>query len=320
MPIWTQVITNHYATVGEYILADTTAGSFIVYLPGSPVVGDRVYISDGADFSVNSLTIDVNGLTLEGQGNNLVLNQKGIQISFVYNGSTWKRYNVVTPQVKISELFEVSNEDVSGNDLLLFINSETSESNKIKLSTLGSSITANTYKTVGQIVTDLNAYTTANTSPKLNVTSFNGQAASYYRNYNNLTNKPVIPSRTSDLINDGSVLNGSPYITNLNSFNTNQLTEGSTNWYFTNARFDTRFDARFPELFRLYSNELQEARLTDSEYNVPAAALTTATATNTLVLTSQNLAKFTVGENIRIFGASSDNATITAVPTFIVVS
>lgn len=320
MPIWTQVITNHYATVGEYILADTTASSFVVYLPSSPTTGDQVYISDGADFSVNSLTVDVNGLTLEGSETNLVLNQKGVQISFVYNGLTWKRYNVVIPQVKISELFEVSNEDVSGNDLLLFINSETSESNKIKLSTLGSSITANTYKTVGQIVTDLNAYTAANTSPKLNVTSFNGQASSYYRNYNNLTNKPTIPTRTSDLINDGSVLNGSPYITNLNSFNTNQLTEGSTNWYFTNARFDTRFDTRFPELFRLYSNELQEARLTDSEYNIPAAALTTATATNTIVLTSQNLAKFKVGENIRIFGASSDNASITAVPTFVAVT
>ncbi len=317
MPIWTQVITNHYATTGEYILADTTSASFTIYLPGSPVTGDQVFISDGGDFSVNELTVDVNNLTIEGLGNNLILNQKGLQISFIYNGSTWKRYNTVTPQIKISELFEVSNEDVSSNDLLLFINSETSESNKIKLSTLGSSITANTYKTVDKIVTDLNAYTTANTTPKLNVTLFNGQSSSYYRNYNNLTNKPVVPTRTSDLINDGSTLNGSPYVTNLNSFNTNQLTEGSTNWYFTNSRFDSRFDTRFPELFRLYSNELQESRLIDSEFNIPAAALTTVTATNTITLSSLNLTKFTVGETIRIFGASSDNALINDVPTFV---
>jgi len=317
MASWTLISVNTSATSGTDYLVDTSVAPVYLTLPSSPSAGDQITIADASDFSSNSVIISVGGNTIEGSNTELTIDQKGYQLSLVYNGSTWKRYNLVVPQVKVSELSEAPLSDVSNNDLLMFIDSETLESMKIKMSTVRSSIVGGYYSEDGltTLVGDLNSYTIANTSPRLNVNLFANNTSSYYRNYNNLTNKPTIPIRTSQLINDGSIANGSPFVSDLSLFNTNQLVEGSTNWYFTNSRFDTRLAVKFPELFRLYSDNFDEAQVIDSVIAVAATPLTTVVASNTIIVSSSDITKFTANQKIRIFGANVEDTALSAVPT-----
>lgn len=59
---------------------------------------------------------------------------------------------------------------------------------------------------------------TGNAATATNATKLNGQAASYYLNYNNFTNKPTIPT------NNNQLTNGAGYITSSSLSNVDQLT------------------------------------------------------------------------------------------------
>lgn len=316
MTTWTLITSNTTAVAGSDLLVDAVISPLRISLPATPSAGEQVQVADGSTVSGDSIIVDAGSLTFEGGSNTLNLTQQGYQISFIYNGSFWKRYNLALPQVKVSELNEILAPAVSNNDVMLFVNAETLESNKIKLSTLKSNVISGLYSNtnVVAVVTDLNTYTSANTLPRLNVRSFDGNLSSYYRNYNNLTNKPSIPTRTSQLLNDGSVFNGSPYITNLDNFSTNQLDEGSLNLYYTNDRFDERLESRFPELYRIYSNEFEESQVIDSPTTLTAEATTILTATNAIRVSSEDVSQYIIGQRYRIFGANAEDTPISAKP------
>lgn len=320
MASWVLINSNTLATAGSDYLVDTSSSQIFVTLPSSPAVGDQVQIIDGTAIGFsNTVFIDPDGQTIEGSNASLTITDNNYHISLVYSGSTWKKFNLAVPQVKISELPELSSSSITDNDIIPIVDSETLSTNKVKYSAVKSNVTAGLYSNnnLSTMVSNLNSYTVANTSPLLNTKLFDGQNSSYYRNYNNLTNRPTIPTKTSQLLNDGSVANGAPYITDLSSFNSDQLVEGLTNLYFTETRFDERLDSRFPELYRLYSNEFEEAQVIDSEVAISAETTTTLTATNAIRVSSSDISKFAVGQTYRIFGANAEDTPITATPTIV---
>jgi hypothetical protein len=89
---WTGKTANYTASSLEGIIANTSAGSFTVTLPAAPTQGSYVIISDGADWSVNPLTVARNGSTIEGQTSDFVLDINNIIVEFLYDGSTWQVY------------------------------------------------------------------------------------------------------------------------------------------------------------------------------------------------------------------------------------
>jgi hypothetical protein len=98
------VITEDYTILsGEAIFADTTAGSFTVSLPATPPIGSFVTISDGGDWSVNPLTVNRNGNTIEGNTENFLLDIKNVKVEFAYDGSTWQVYAYVGAQQSTTE-------------------------------------------------------------------------------------------------------------------------------------------------------------------------------------------------------------------------
>jgi len=77
----------------DSIIADTSGGSFTVYLPESPSVGSIVEITDGASWETNPLTVARNLTsleTIEGISDDFILNISGIRVEFIYDGTTWQ--------------------------------------------------------------------------------------------------------------------------------------------------------------------------------------------------------------------------------------
>lgn len=90
-------LTNYTAVKNDFLIYDTTSGPLTVTFPASAALGDMIHIVDWKNtFDTNSLTINPNGLLIESQSGNLVLNTEGFAGTFYYidTGSTgWKRIN-----------------------------------------------------------------------------------------------------------------------------------------------------------------------------------------------------------------------------------
>lgn len=83
-----------FVAFGPVEMCDTTAGVFTGTLPPSPTVGDRVEFADGADFSVNALTIARNSQLVGALAEDVTINTQGLAGGFVFvGGSTgWKAF------------------------------------------------------------------------------------------------------------------------------------------------------------------------------------------------------------------------------------
>ena len=77
------------AVSGVGYFTDTSGGAFNVTLPSSPSAGDIVAVADYANtWDTNNLTIARNSSNIEGEAENLILNQEGASITLVYVDST----------------------------------------------------------------------------------------------------------------------------------------------------------------------------------------------------------------------------------------
>lgn len=94
-PVFRVKTANYTASNRDQIIADTSAGSFTITLPASPISGTAVTIFDNASWGVNNLTIARNGSTIEGIADDFVLDVSSIKVEFIYNGSTWQVYSSI---------------------------------------------------------------------------------------------------------------------------------------------------------------------------------------------------------------------------------
>lgn len=88
-PSYSYKTFNYTASRYDTIVADTTAGSFTVTLPSSPLQGDWIKITDGNNWGINNLNVARNGSTIEGYTEDLILNLGNVVVDLVYTGSTW---------------------------------------------------------------------------------------------------------------------------------------------------------------------------------------------------------------------------------------
>jgi len=92
---YTRVTSNTTAVAGKKYICDTTSAAFTLTLPASPVSGDTVVIGDGGSFSTNNLTVGRNSSTIDGISDDLALNIDGIEVTLVYDGTTWQVYTQI---------------------------------------------------------------------------------------------------------------------------------------------------------------------------------------------------------------------------------
>jgi hypothetical protein len=316
---WIYITANTTLTVNERYLISTSSSPLELLLDETAVSGDEIFIADGEDFSQNSVTIKTGNNTFSDNQTEFVVNEKGAQYQFIFDGNDWLIFNISRRAVKISELSDTSESEISDDDLLLYINDESGilESQRIRYQLIRDQILKNLSDDntkLDQLVTSLNTRTTADVLPRLNVTRFNNQAASHYLNYNNLTNRPFIPTKTSDIQNDSGFLTNSFFNTT-----TDNLPEGQTNLYFTEERFDSLFDDRFVEKFREFSGDLDEPEIADSLEYFSCPGQTAGVSTNILQIPSVAIRSFFPDQTLRVYG-SRGSASVPAIVTNLAIS
>lgn len=83
---------NYTASVGDYILADTSTAGFTVTLPSTPTNGDIVTVLDtSGTFGANALTLSSDS-TINGIGSGAELTHSNTVTVLMYDGTTWKTY------------------------------------------------------------------------------------------------------------------------------------------------------------------------------------------------------------------------------------
>lgn len=92
----TKITDNYTATSGEYLLADTSQGTFTITLPNTSSAGAFVSIFDGGSWTDTPVIIDPNDGTIENSGTSINLDISNSRVDFVYTGSTWKPHIPVT--------------------------------------------------------------------------------------------------------------------------------------------------------------------------------------------------------------------------------
>lgn len=83
---WSVITDNYTATSGERIMGVLSTAKTL-NLPASATTGDSVEIF--GDFSTNNLTVNRNGLTIDGQVANGTISSSKQLSRFIYSGSTW---------------------------------------------------------------------------------------------------------------------------------------------------------------------------------------------------------------------------------------
>lgn len=96
---WQLKTSNYTAVTGNNLITNTASGSFTITLPAAPQLGDTITIGDGADWATNALTVARNGSTIEGLAEDFVLDVKGAQAVFVYDGSTWQVFTNIAVSI-----------------------------------------------------------------------------------------------------------------------------------------------------------------------------------------------------------------------------
>ena len=91
--IYKKKIANYDAVTNDFIIADTSGGTFTINLPPSPVdTGSFVRIADGNNFALNKLIIGRNGSSINGIGSDFEVTAGKIELTAVYDGMTWRLF------------------------------------------------------------------------------------------------------------------------------------------------------------------------------------------------------------------------------------
>jgi collagen type VII alpha len=87
--------SNYTAITADYVVADTSGGTFTINLPATPIAGNFITIADGEDWAANNLIVGRNGSTIEGGASDLICDVQDVIVTFIYDGTTWEVFTSI---------------------------------------------------------------------------------------------------------------------------------------------------------------------------------------------------------------------------------
>lgn len=97
---WRRITASYTASSMDSLLVDTTSTAITITLPSVAVSGDYILIQDAGNAGVNAITINRNGLTINGAASNVVVNESNTNVSLVYLNGTWVLNGIRIPRIK----------------------------------------------------------------------------------------------------------------------------------------------------------------------------------------------------------------------------
>jgi hypothetical protein len=88
---WNQTVqtTNFTASVNVGYMVNTTTAAITVTLPAAPSIGDQISIVDfNETAATNNITLNPNGLKIDGTTDNTLINKSGEGVTILYTGTT----------------------------------------------------------------------------------------------------------------------------------------------------------------------------------------------------------------------------------------
>ena len=229
---------------------------------------------------------------------------------------------------KFSELSSIITP--ANTDLFALSDVSETESKKITFTNLKSAIIDETTFDYGSIITKLNAYNPTSTgknglfATKLYANSTVGyQEGSYFLEYSNLAGKPTIPvdltvstNNTVGFLRYNSDTNGIEWAGSSTVLMTSSNLPEGTNLYYTDARAKANLVDNFAEQFNIYNSTFDQGDVRDSVYGLSVTFPSSSTQVSggqqqskTIRITgdaaSSIRAQFSVGQTLRIYGAST---------------
>jgi len=229
---------------------------------------------------------------------------------------------------KFSELSSIITP--ANTDLFALSDVSETESKKITFTNLKSAIIDETTFDYGSIITQLNAYNPTSTgknglfATKLYANSTVGyQEGSYFLEYSNLAGKPTIPvdltvstNNTVGFLRYNSDTNGIEWAGSSTVLMTSSNLPEGTNLYYTDARAKANLVDNFAEQFNIYNSTFDQGDVRDSVYGLSVTFPSSSTQVSggqqqskTIRITgdaaSSIRAQFSVGQTLRIYGAST---------------
>ena len=229
---------------------------------------------------------------------------------------------------KFSELSSIITP--ANTDLFALSDVSETESKKITFTNLKSAIIDETTFDYGSIITKLNAYNPTSTgknglfATKLYANSTVGyQEGSYFLEYSNLAGKPTIPvdltvstNNTVGFLRYNSDTNGIEWAGSSTVLMTSSNLPEGTNLYYTDVRAKANLVDNFAEQFNIYNSTFDQGDVRDSVYGLSVTFPSSSTQVSggqqqskTIRITgdaaSSIRAQFSVGQTLRIYGAST---------------
>ena len=292
--------SNTTITSNTGVIADTSAGSFTITMPASPVTGDKIEIVDGSGtFGTNPLTVARNGNKIADIADDLSLNITGAAASFIYNTDTWEVYVQIGSNsggsVTLSGAQTFTNKTISGSSNTL--------------SNIGNSSLTNNSITVNDTSVSLGGSVT--------VSSISGNAGTvtngvYTTDTSTVTNTMLAGSITNDkLINSSFTLaDDSSSTTNISLGETLKIAGGSG--VDTTISGDTiTISLENTVVTESSSDVLTNKTISGSSNtlsNIDNSSLTNSSIT--LVDESSSTTNISLGETLKITGGSGIDTTI----------
>jgi len=242
---------------------------------------------------------------------------------------------------KISQLTTITAAGINAADLIVVTDVSASISSKITFENVTNAVLsdANIEAKAPVFVTKLNAIngSTPSLSNGLNSGGLYYSGAyrdgAYFLNYSNITNPPTLATDITDLTNttnyisfdstqlkmrvNGTLTNGATDLTMTSDY----IDEGPTvnsNKFYTDQRVDTRVTATFGGLFNQYSDTFDGGKVIDSLTDVPATFRNVGgdfTSSMIRVTDTTIVKNFSVGQTLRVYGASSTSELVTGSPS-----